>query len=176
MRGFTIRKIPAELSFFDDIRALRRNTFIIVSKGAESRPVVEPGVGDDIHNVGGVFQAVQLVERQKTGAGEIRFLAEHAVEFNGMPDRFVNLQSQLAAAKDERPEFLRALGRGMKRGSLFRGDRRVSHQIERFNEFIALQCMLPAKTVGIGSLLNFLSLKRCRDDAGAGNHFALVNA
>src|SRR5229473_361107 len=36
--------------------------------------------------------------------------------------------------------------------------------------------MLAAKTIGIGTLLNFFTLKRSGGNAAAGNHFALVNA
>jgi len=36
---------------------------------------------------------------------------------------------------------------------------RVSDQIERVHEFIALKGMLAAKTIGIGTLLDFFALK-----------------
>jgi len=94
------------------------------------------------------LQLVQLVERQKTGAGEIRFLTKNSVELDGMADGFVDLQAELAAAEDEGADLFRALRRGMKRGGFFGNDRRVSQQIERFNEFVTLQRMLAAKTAG----------------------------
>ena len=46
------------------------------------------------------FRLIQLVERQETRACKIGFLAENAVQLDGMPDGFVNLQAQLAAAED----------------------------------------------------------------------------
>src|SRR6266576_118451 len=149
VRGFAIRKIRAEFAIFDDVRALRGNAFVVVSKGAEPLAVVEPRVGDNIHNARSVLQVVQLVEGQKTRAGEIRFLTKNAVQLDGMADRFMNLQAELAAAEDEGADLFRALRRGMKRGGLFRDARRVSHQIERFNEFVTFERMLAAKTIGI---------------------------
>ena len=62
---------------------------------------------------------MQLVERQKTGAGKIRFLAQDAIEFDGMADGFVNLQAQLAAAQNQRARFFRALRRGVQRDRFF---------------------------------------------------------
>ena len=56
-----------------------------------------------------VAQIVELIEGEKTRAGEIGFLAENAVELDGMADGFVNLQTKLAAAKNQRAGFLRAL-------------------------------------------------------------------
>src|SRR5258708_6527338 len=176
VRRFAIRKIAAELPIFNDVRALRGNTFVVVHKGAESLTVVEPGVRDDVHDARSVFQLVQLVERQKTCAGEIRFLTKNTVQLDGMADRFVDLQPELAAAEDEGADLFRALRSGMKRDDLFRDDRRVFHQIERFNEFVTLQRMLAAKTAGIRTLLNFFILKRSGRNSATGNHFALVNA
>ena len=118
---------------------------------------------------------VQLIERQKTRAREIRFLTKNAVQLDGVADRFVNLQPELAAAKDERADFFRALRGGVKRDGFFGDNRRVSHQIKRFNEFVTLQRMLAAKTIGIRTLLNFFALKRGGGNSAAGNHFTLVN-
>jgi len=61
-------------------------------------------------------------------------------------------------------------------GGFFGNDWSVSHQIERINEFVTLESMLAAKTIGIRTLLNLLALKRSGSNAAAGNHFALVNA
>ncbi len=126
MRGFTIRKIPAEFPALNDIGALRGNAFVVVGKGAEPLPVIEARIRNDVHNARSVFQLVQLVEGQKTCAGEIRFLAEDAIQLDGMADRFVNLQSELAAAEDDCADLFRALRRGMERGGFFGNDRRVS--------------------------------------------------
>ena len=63
----------------------------------------------------------------------------------------------------------------MERGGFFGDDGSISHQIERIDEFISLESMLAAKTIGIRTLLNFLALKRSGGNAAAGNHFALMN-
>jgi len=88
----------------------------------------------------------------------------------------MNLQAELAAAEEEGADLFRALRRRMKRGGLFRDARRVSHQIERFNEFVTLERMLAAKTIGIRTFLNFFILKRSGGNSASGNHFVLVNA
>ncbi len=73
------------------------------------------------------------------------------------------------------------MGFGALRGSVesygfFGDDRRVFHQIERFDEFVALESMLAAKTIGIRTLLNFFTLKRSGGNAAAGDYFTLVDA
>src|SRR5260370_2533862 len=93
-----------------------------------------------------------------------------------MANRFVNLQAELAGTEDESANFLRALRSGMKGGGFFGDDGSVSHQIERLDEFVTLESVLAAKTIGIRTLLNFFTLKRSGTNAAAGNHFALVNA
>src|SRR2546430_9144188 len=85
-------------------------------------------------------------------------------------------QAELAAAEEEGADLFRALRRGMKRGGLFCDARRVSHQIERFNEFVTLERMLAAKTIGIRTFLNFFILKRSGGNSASGNHFVLMNA
>src|SRR5207253_2165314 len=73
-------------------------------------------------------------------------------------------------------DFFRALRGRMERGGFFGDDGSISHQIERIDEFVALESMLAAKTSGIRTFLNFLALKRSGGNAAAGNHLALVNA
>jgi hypothetical protein len=89
--------------------------------------VIEPGVGYHVYDARGVFQLIQLIESQKTCAGEIGFLAENAVKFDGVANRFVNLQAELAGTEYEGANFLRALRCGMKRGGFFGDKESVSH-------------------------------------------------
>ena len=91
MCRLAVGQVPAELSVFDDVRALRGNAFVVIGKCAQPRPVIQPCIRNHIHDARRVFQLVQLVERQKTRARKIRFLAEHAVQLYRMPNRFVNL-------------------------------------------------------------------------------------
>ncbi len=64
----------------------------------------------------------------------------------------------------------------MQRDGFLGGERRVCKQVQRFDELVALQRMLAAKTIGIGTFLNLLALKRRGGNSASGNHFALVNA
>ena len=175
VRGFTIRKIAAEFAGFDDVGALRGNTLVVVSKSAQALAVIKPRVSDDVHDARSVLKFVQLIESQKTRARKIGFLPEDTVQFDGMSNRFVDLESQLAGAQDERADFFRALRGRMECGGFFGDDGSISHQIERIDEFVALESMLAAKTIRIRTLLNFLALKRSGGNAAAGNHLALMN-
>ncbi len=87
----------------------------------------------------------------------------------------MNLQTQLAGAQNQRPRFLRALRRRMQCHRFFRNYRRMLQQIQRLHQLIPLQRMLPAKTVRIRPLLNFVALKRSGHNPAPGNHFSLVN-
>ena len=130
MRGFAIGKIAAELAVFDDVGALGGDAFVVVGEGAEAGAVFEARVGDDVYDVRAVAKFVELVEREKTCAGKIRFLAEDAIEFDGVADGFVNLQAELAAAENERAGFLRTLRGGMQRGGFFADARCVLQKFE----------------------------------------------
>src|SRR6266850_282276 len=173
--SFAIRKITAELAILDNVRALRRDTFVIVSKRAEARAVIEPRIRHDVDDAGSVFQMIELVERQKTGARKIGFLAKNPIELDGVPDGFVNLQAELASAEDDRSRFLRALRSGVQRRGFFRDDGRVAEQIKRFDELVTLERVLSTETIRVGALLNFFFLERCGGDPATGNHFSLVN-
>ncbi len=104
--SFAVAQISGEQAVGDDRSALRGNAFVVVGKSAEAGAMFEPRVGDDVHDVRAVFQFAQLFGGQETHAGEIRFLPEHAVEFDGMADRFVNLQAKLRAAQNNGAESL----------------------------------------------------------------------
>ena len=64
----------------------------------------------------------------------------------------------------------------MESGGFFGDDGGVFQKIEGLDEFVALQGVLAAKTIGIGTLLNFFALKGGGGDAAAGNQFALMDA
>src|SRR5208282_5395341 len=93
-----------------------------------------------------------------------------------MANGFVNLQTELAAAKNQRSGLLRTLRGGMQRGSFFSHARCVLQKLERLDEFVAFQSMLAAKTIRIRALLNFVALKRSGGDTTASDQFALMNA
>src|SRR6476646_8233402 len=176
MSGFAIRQVAAKLAILDDIRALGGHTLVVIGKGSEARPMFKPRIGDDVHNLRAVAQFIKLVESEKTCARKIRFLAEHAVKFDRMADGLVNLQTELATAKNQRPRFFRALRGGMQRGSFLAHAARMLQQFERLDKLVTLQGMLSAEAVWIGSLLNLIALEGSRSNAAACDHFTLVNA
>ncbi len=92
-----------------------------------------------------------------------------------MADGFVNLQAELRAVQDDRLRALGRLRRGMQRDGFFGDARRVAHKIERFDQLVARQLMLPAETIRIGTLLNFVAGKRGGHDSRAGLHLDLMN-
>src|SRR5439155_16546102 len=151
----TVRKITSEMAVFDDVSTLRGNPFVVVCESSQTGTVFETCVGDDIYNVRTVFQLVQLIERQKTCPCEIRFLTENPVKFDRMADRFVNLQAELASVEEKRSSFLGALCCRVQRDRLLGHARSVPQQFKGLDQFISCQCVLTAKTIRVGALLNF---------------------
>ena len=72
-----------------------------------------------------VAQRAQFVERQKRRARKIRLHAQHAIEFDGMSDRFMNLQPELRAVENDVEAPFRTLLGLMQRNGLFRDAARV---------------------------------------------------
>ncbi len=101
--------------------------------------MLEARVGDDVDDVRAVAKIVELIEGEEAHAGEIRFLAEDAIEFDRMADGFVNLQAELAAAEDDVPvvsgqcaaEWSATASSAM-RGALL-------DELDLLDEFVALQ-------------------------------------
>src|SRR5512140_2967479 len=91
-RRFARRQVAAEHPVADDVGTLRRNAFVIEGERAESRPVFQTRVGNNVDDFRRVLQLVELVDRQEAHAGEVRLGAEHAVELDRVADRFVRLQ------------------------------------------------------------------------------------
>ena len=54
-----------------------------------------PGIGDYIHQIASITQPTQLLERQKRSSRKVRFHSQHAIQFDGMSDGLMDLQSQL---------------------------------------------------------------------------------
>ena len=129
MRGLAIRKVAAEFAVLDDVGALRGHAFVVVGEAAEAGAVLEPRVGDDVDDVRAVAKIVQLIEGEKTRAGEIRFLAENAIEFDRMADGFVNLQAELAAAENQCAGRFGAMRGGVERDGFFGDPRRILDEL-----------------------------------------------
>ena len=69
----------------------------------------------------------------------------------------------------------RALRRGVQRDRFFGDALRIANQIERLDEFVALQHVLAAEAIGIRTLLNFVARKAGGHDSRAGLHLHLMN-
>src|SRR5438132_8379734 len=50
MRRFAVGKIAAEFAGLDDVRTLRGNAFVVVSKSAKALAVINPRGGDNFHD------------------------------------------------------------------------------------------------------------------------------
>src|SRR5258708_17575423 len=92
-----------------------------------------------------------------------------------MPDGFVNLQAELAAAEDQRGFFFGAWGGGVEGARLFGHLRSVLKKIHRFDEFVAAENVLAAKAVRVRTLLDSITFEAGGDDAAPGVVAALVN-
>src|SRR5205823_1862441 len=103
-----------------------------------------------------VAQLAQLIESEKAHARVIGLAAQYAVELDRMAYRFVNLQAQLRAVEDEIEASLRALIGRMQRHGLLGDARSVSEQVQLLDQLVALQLMLSAERIGVGSLLDLI--------------------
>ena len=92
-----------------------------------------------------------------------------------MADGFMNLQAELRAAQDYGLLAFRTLRCRMQRDALFGESAGVAYQVERFDQFVALQHVLAAEAVGIGAFLNLRAREAGGDDPGARLHFHLMN-
>src|SRR5690242_10445019 len=72
--------IANELSVADDVRRLRGHAFVIKSKRAQPRPVLQARIAHHVDYFGSVSQVVQFVERQKTHSRVIGFGTEHPIQ------------------------------------------------------------------------------------------------
>ena len=172
---FAVAQIAGEEAVGDDRRALRGNAFVVVGERAEAGAVLEARVGNHVDDVRAVFQLAQFFDGEKTHAREICFHAENAIELDGMADGFVNLQAELRAIENDGALPFGALRGGMQRDAFFGDARRVADEIERFDQLVALQHVLPAETIGVRALLNFGACKTGGHDSRAGLHLDLMD-
>src|SRR5215831_10688158 len=105
MGGLARTQVSGEEAIGDDWSALCGDTFIIECKRAKTRTMLLPRIRYDVHKVAAVAQLSKLVKRKKRRASEIGFHPQHAVEFDRVPHRLVNLQPQLRTVENngERP-------------------------------------------------------------------------
>ena len=147
--------------------ALRRHAFVVEGEGAEARAVLQARVAHHVDDVRAVAQVAQLVEREEAHAGVVGLAAQHAVELDGMADRFVNLQAELRAVQNQVELAFGTLIGGVQRHGLFGDARRVFEQAQFVHQFVALQLILAAEGVGVGALLDLAVLVAEGGEAGA---------
>src|ERR1700732_5063802 len=92
-----------------------------------------------------------------------------------MADGFVNLQTELRAAKNDCAGSLGTLSGGMQRDGFFGDAWRVADQVERLNQLVALQGVLASKTIWVRPLLDLVITERSGDDSRTRLHFYLMN-
>src|SRR5450755_2861645 len=92
-----------------------------------------------------------------------------------MPDRFVNLQSQLRAVENNVENALWALIRAVQCDRLFSNPAGVFQQLEFVDEFISFVLPLASKRIRIGALLNLGSRESIGNVASAGHVLSLMN-
>src|ERR1700727_3855437 len=92
-----------------------------------------------------------------------------------MPNRFVNLQSELRTIKNDVERAGRSLIRMMQRDRLFGDAPRVLDQLQFFDQFIAFILPLPAIRIWIRTLLNLVSRERVCGITRARGIFGLMN-
>src|SRR5580658_6057674 len=175
VRGLARTEVAGKQSIGDDRRALRRNALIVEGKRSQARPVLLARVRDHIHHLAAIAQSAQLVECKEGSAREIRLHAQHAIEFDGMPDRFMNLQPQLRAVENDVERAFGALFSSMQRNSFFRDAARVLDQLQLIYQLIAPVLPLSAVRIGIRPFLNLVVRKHIRSVARACRILRLMN-
>src|SRR5579883_3031599 len=152
----------------DDVGALRAHAFIVERERAKAGAVRGARVADDVHDLRPVAQLPELIEREEAHPRIVRFAAEHAIELDGVPDRFVNLQPELRAVEDQVELALRTLIRGVQRDGLVSDARSIFEQMQLVDQLIALELVLAAEGVGIAAPLDlpFLVAERGKTRAG----------
>src|ERR1700722_738554 len=175
VRGFSRAEIPGEEPLRDDGRTLRRYAFVVEPERAQPRTVLLARVSHHIHQIAAIAQRTQLVDCEKGSAGEIRFHAEYAIQFNGVSDRFMDLQTELRAVKNHIEHAFGTLVGMMQRDRFFGDSPGVLHQLQLFNQLVALILPLPAIRSRIRSLLNFAPGKGVGRVSRASGIFGLMN-
>src|SRR5579862_609046 len=152
--GFARGHVAGEQAVADDVGGLRRHAFIVEREGAQTGTVLGARVAHHVDNLRAIAQAVQLIERQEAHAGIIGLAAEHAVQLDGVPDGFVDLQAELRTIQDEVEIALGALIGAVQRHGLLRDARGILHQVPLFHQFVALELMLAAERIRVRAFLD----------------------
>ena len=114
-------------------------------------------ISDYVHQFAAVLQGAQFFQRQKRCSRKIGFHPQHAVKFNGMSDRFVNLQSELRALKNNVEHTLGTLISAVQGYRFFADPAGILDQLQFLNQLVALVLPLSPEGGWIGPLLDFAS-------------------
>src|SRR3974390_1085271 len=174
-RGFAGGHVSGEQAIRDDGNRLRGDAFVVDRESAKTRPVFKARVAHHVNDAGPIAQRVELIEREEAHAGVVRLRAENAIELDGMPDGFVDLEPELAAVEDQTELALGALVRGVERHSLLGDARRVSGKVEFVDELVALELILAAEGIRVRPLLDVVVLEAVRRAASAADGAGLID-
>src|SRR6202012_3409008 len=90
MRHLAVQLVADKYSVADDVELGRLHALFVVANRAEA--VFDLAVAGDVQQVAAVFERAELVKGGEARPGVGSFVAESAVEFGGMTDRFVDRQ------------------------------------------------------------------------------------
>ena len=175
MRRLSRTQIAGKQSARDDRSTLRGDAFIVVGKCSEAGTVLLAGVCHHVDQIAAVTQRAQFFQRKKGSAREVCFHAKNAIEFDGMADGFVNLQSQLRTIKDDIEPAFGALIGVMQCNGFFRDATSVLQQLQFFDQFVSFILPLPAVRIRIRTFLNFISRESVSGVSRAGRIFRLMD-
>ena len=164
--GLAGAEVAGEDSLLHEIDALGGDAFVVVAEAAHGAG--NAGVGVEVHDVGAIAQAVELVGGEEGGAGEAALGAEDAVELGGVAAGFVDLEGELAAFEDEGGDFGGAGVGGDEGDGLFGDATGVSREVHGLDELPPEAGVVAAEGSGEGAALHFAAALGDGLDAAAG--------
>src|SRR5258708_29281501 len=145
--GFAGGKVAGEKAVGDDGRAAGGDTFVVVSESAEAGTMLLAAVGDYVDDVAAVAKLAKFVKREEGRTGEVSFHSQNPVEFNGVPNGFVNLQAHLRAVENEVERAFRTLVGFEQCNGFFAHTACVLEELQFFDEFVAFGLVLVPKGI-----------------------------
>ena len=142
-----------------------RDALVVVAEGAEGAG--RGGVGHHVERRRPVAQPAPVLGREEGGAGVGRLHAQHPVELDGVPDRLVDLERDLAPVEDEGRDVGRALVGRQQLRRLVGHPGGLADEVEPADELEALGGVVAAEGVGVRAVLDLGLADHRRLDAGA---------
>src|ERR1035438_9893315 len=132
-------------------------------------------IGNYVYQLAAVTQCAQFVEREERSTGEVRFHSQHAIEFDGMSDGFVNLQSELRAVENDVECAFGTLVGMMECYCFFRYAAGILQQLQFFDQLVPFVLPLSAIRIRIRPFLNLVAGKRICSVARTGGILGLMD-